>query len=229
MNTRADGARAWEPGGFDVKVRQVCRGCNNGWMSELENYSKSLVSDLATGSRNAELTHAEQTKLAAWLYKTAIMLALAYPSENRYVPREDYRFFFRHRKPPDGTTIFIAAIAPETHDRARTQIGWAAPERLDFHRSDGTLMDAHGYRISLSIFSLISQVLRDPNRGTFARPRRFADAWTCILPLSEGRWPPGLFFDAAGLEDIAGGRILSGAEPPPETEDHGLPPVKGDT
>jgi hypothetical protein len=100
LNTRESGTRGWLAGGFDHKVRQVCRRCNNGWMSQLEVVSKPLVTELATDERSAPLSVGEQIKLAAWLYKTAIMLALTYAAVDRYVPRDHYRGFFEHRKAP---------------------------------------------------------------------------------------------------------------------------------
>jgi hypothetical protein len=181
-------------------------------MSDLEKKSKRLVTELLTDKRTTPLSHVEQIKLSVWIYKTAIMLALAYPAADRFVLADDYHYFYEHRKPPNGTGIWIAAAAHVGSNEM--QVGWTRPERLDFSRADGTALDPHGYRLSFSVVSLICQVMRDPHGGNFARPRAFRDVWIRIRPVSKGTWPPGRRISSAALEDVAGGRIFSGAEPP---------------
>jgi hypothetical protein len=209
INTRDGGAKSWRAGGFDHQVRQVCGGCNHGWMSDLEGGSKALVTELILDRRTAPLSTTEQIKLSTWLYKTGIMIALAYPEESRFVLADDYRFFYEHRKPPDGTSVWISALAFEPGEQI--QVGWGKPERLDFSRAaDGTAIEPHGYRLSFSVVTLVCQIMRDPHQGKFDRPREFRDVWTRIRPISKGIWPPGRRLAAAGLEDVAGGRIFSG-------------------
>jgi hypothetical protein len=208
LNTRDSGAKTWQTNGFDHQVRQVCANCNQTWMSDLEGTSKELVTELILDKRTAPLSAGEQIKLSTWLYKTGVMIALAYPAESRFVPSEDYRFFYAHRKPPDGTSVWIAALAFEPGERI--QVAWGRPERLDYTRLDGTPVDPHGYRLSFSIVSLVCQIIGDPHEGKFDRPREFRDVWTRIRPISKGGWPPGRRLAAAGIEDVAGGRIFPG-------------------
>jgi hypothetical protein len=213
LTMRRSGKRpaSWESSGLDVRVKQVCRECNNTWMSELETRSRPLVSELATDARTAPLSHAEQITLSAWLYKTAIMLALAYPAEDRFVLPGDYHYFYEHRRPPHGTTIWIAALV-QTEEELR--IGWTQPERLDFTReADGTAIEPPGYRLSLSVLALLCQIVHDPHGGSFARPREYRDVWTRVMPISKGEWPPGRHIASSEIEDVARGRIFSGPEP----------------
>jgi hypothetical protein len=207
-NTRETGAVAWDAGGFDHTVRQICASCNMGWLSQLESTSKDLVTALVLNDRACALSPTEQIKLSTWLYKTGIMLALVYPETDHYVARADYRYFFEKQKPPDGTTIFIAGLDNTGDDR--DQLGWARPQRLDFSRSDATV--AHGYQISFSVLALLCQIYRGPVGGRFVRPRRYADAWTRVRPVSKGAWPLSRVFLASGLEDVARGPILTGPE-----------------
>jgi hypothetical protein len=213
VNFRESGAVTWKTGGFDQKIRHVCATCNQGWMSELEQDSMDLVTSLIVEQRTSPLGTQEQVRLSTWLYKTGIMLSLAYPPENQYVPRDDYHYFYEHRKPPDGTSVWIASIIPLNASSGTYQLGWASPERLDFARPDGTPIEPAGYRLSFSVIALICQIMRDPHGGTFARPREYRDVWTRIRPISKGQWPPGRQIAAEGLEGVAGGKIFRGREP----------------
>jgi hypothetical protein len=85
-NTRETETVSWEACVFDHKVRQVCSRCNNGWMSRLERTSKDLVTALALNQRRWTLNHPEQIKPSNWLYKTGIMLALAYHDTDHLQP-----------------------------------------------------------------------------------------------------------------------------------------------
>jgi hypothetical protein len=196
---------------MDIQVRQVCRECNQTWMSDLEGTSQELVTSLALYQRTAPLGAQAQIALSAWSYKTAIMTALAYPLEHRYVPDEHYRYFYEERKPPDGTTMFMAGLIPQTDDG--THVVWAKPERLNFARLDGPPIDGHGYRLSITVMALVVQVIYDPHGGRFKRPREFRDVWTRIRPVSKGAWPPGRRIAGKDIEDIGGGRIFSGDQP----------------
>jgi hypothetical protein len=180
-------------------------------MSELESKCRPLITELATDARTTPLSHAEQIRASAWLYKTAIMLALAYPPEDHYVLADDYHYFYEHRRPPHGTTIWIAALV-QTEDVFR--VGWSQPERLDFTRAtDGTPIEPPGYRLSLSVLALICQIVRDPHGGTFERPHEFRDVWARVMPISKGSWPPERRIPSKEIEDVARGRIFSGPEP----------------
>ena len=207
LNTRDSGATSWHAAGFDHQVRQVCKKCNQTWMSDLQGKSKDLVTELILDRRTSSLSTTEQIRLSTWLYKTGVMIALAYPEDSRFVLPQDYRYFYDHRKPPDGTSVWIAALLFEPGDN---QVGWGKPERLDFSLADGTPIHPHGYRLSFSVVSLVCQIVGDPHGGKFDRPREFRDVWTRIRPISKGAWPPGRRLAAASLEDVAGGRIFPG-------------------
>lgn len=57
-----------------LKTREVCTGCNNGWMSRLEEAARPLIRQVAEVARTAEslsLTVDEARTLAVWCQKTA--------------------------------------------------------------------------------------------------------------------------------------------------------------
>jgi hypothetical protein len=57
-----------------LKTREVCKGCNNGWMSRLEETARPLIRRVAEVARTGEplsLTVDEARSLALWCHKTA--------------------------------------------------------------------------------------------------------------------------------------------------------------
>ena len=63
-----------------LAVRCVCRSCNNGWMSDLENKAKPLLEPMLNGKRTI-LDLAAQTTIAVWGMKIAMVLECIDASE----------------------------------------------------------------------------------------------------------------------------------------------------
>ena len=59
---------------------RVCRQCNSGWMSDLENQARPVLMDLMTGQRTLHALGAEERLLLGrWTAKTAFILSNAAP------------------------------------------------------------------------------------------------------------------------------------------------------
>jgi hypothetical protein len=57
-------------------VKNVCRGCNNGWMSRLEDQAKPLILGLMNLKASLlQLADSERAALSMWAAKTAFMIA----------------------------------------------------------------------------------------------------------------------------------------------------------
>jgi hypothetical protein len=68
--------RSHDLGSFVIK--NVCEGCNNGWMSRLEGRAKPILPDLMNMRTSLlQLSADERTTLSAWAIKTAFMIASA--------------------------------------------------------------------------------------------------------------------------------------------------------
>ncbi len=57
----------------DFKLKRVCSTCNNGWMSELETEAKPILGPIVQ-DLSIQLDLEDQTKIARWAFKTAIVL-----------------------------------------------------------------------------------------------------------------------------------------------------------
>jgi hypothetical protein len=80
---------------------RVCKQCNNGWLSDLENQARPFLTDLMSGQRTLHaLSGEERLLLARWTAKTAFVLSNAAPLE---------------------------AVVPEDHPRTLKEISGSLP------------------------------------------------------------------------------------------------------
>lgn len=62
--------------GLDFTVRRVCRGCNGGWMSDIEARGRPLLEPFITSLRGKLVDPATQRGFALWAVKTAMVFDL---------------------------------------------------------------------------------------------------------------------------------------------------------
>ncbi|HZR30649.1 MAG TPA: hypothetical protein VFA76_02185 [Terriglobales bacterium] len=72
---------------------RICRACNTGWMSRLENEAKPLLCRLLISESPYCLTGVEKAILARWAVKTAFVLDIM-AIERHIVPPEHFREFY---------------------------------------------------------------------------------------------------------------------------------------
>lgn len=86
-------------------VRCVCRSCNSGWMSELQNRVKPTVSRLVRGEC-FRLDESSKNELAAWV-ATAVMVSEYDDPETVAISEVDRAWLYAsHRAPPDWRIWF---------------------------------------------------------------------------------------------------------------------------
>ena len=99
---------------FRAKLGCTCSPCNNGWMSDVENESKSLLTALARSPLSFTLTHDDQERLTRWAYLRLLVAQFAQGADvPNGVPSEHYAYFFEHRSPPSGVQVWIGRRARE--------------------------------------------------------------------------------------------------------------------
>lgn len=90
------------------KLRRVCKVCNNGWMSHLENEAKPLILSLMTRARTIDsLDRGQRHLLARWAAKTAIIESHAVGAESPV----DSRLLGWMKENEDGPPGRFAAVA----------------------------------------------------------------------------------------------------------------------
>lgn len=78
---------------INITTRHPCQRCNNGWMSELENEAKPILTPLLHG-KPSTLTFREQQVIGIWYVKTAMMYDLHSGedgSRSRYFQDHEHR------------------------------------------------------------------------------------------------------------------------------------------
>jgi hypothetical protein len=88
------------------KIQFVCKNCNNGWLSKMEERRKPLLSRLIAGGR-VRLGIVEQIALATWAAKT-VMTAEFIEITRSVVPQDHRTDLMKTLLPPDGWSIWIA-------------------------------------------------------------------------------------------------------------------------
>lgn len=90
-------------------VRCVCRPCNNGWMSALQNEAKPFLVPMLHGQATSLRKNAQRT-LAAWAAMTAMVGEFAQKGQTA-VSQEERSFLYRKGQPPSFWRIWIARAA----------------------------------------------------------------------------------------------------------------------
>ncbi len=75
--TLSDGGARVHDGDADVTAKVICRSCNNGWVSTIDNAAAQVMRPLIRGQREIALDCKGQAAVAAWIYKSALMFDAA--------------------------------------------------------------------------------------------------------------------------------------------------------
>jgi hypothetical protein len=99
------------------KIREVCRTCNNGWMSKIVERTKPFVEAMVL-DQSSQLDIEAQTQLAAWIAITSIMAELT-DRKTAGIGSGDREFVMKTLSPPDNWTICLGRYAGKDYAPAR--------------------------------------------------------------------------------------------------------------
>ena len=91
------------------QVRNVCAGCNQGWMSDLETATEPVLTPLILGEERT-LTAEEVDVLALWAAKTAVTTQFVMRDSGE-IPRRQAAQIFERQRPAAEMQVFIAQMA----------------------------------------------------------------------------------------------------------------------
>jgi hypothetical protein len=80
---------------LESRVKHVCGGCNQGWMSRLEEAAKPILMPMMFDNLPLVLSPSDQWTLARWAVKTALMVDLSYPPSDKLFSPSVFSQFFR--------------------------------------------------------------------------------------------------------------------------------------
>jgi hypothetical protein len=179
---------------FELTVREVCLGCNNGWMADLETRVRPILGPMMTSSINLPLSIDEQELLALWATKTLMVTQSTLPRDQRVVPGAHYAELLAERAAPARCRV---AVARRPHEldawpyrllevagewRAKPPPG-PRPARDDYNMYRALLAVGHVVFHFLGFF--------DPDREEGLRPGDLPAGFVEIWPeASRVVWPP---------------------------------------
>jgi hypothetical protein len=94
----------WNQFDPEIKVKSVCVGCNNNWMSDLEKQAKPILNGMINGDPKT-LTVEQQKIIVAWVLKCAILFDSQ--DGNKHYGDDERADFSKCRDPFDRTTVWL--------------------------------------------------------------------------------------------------------------------------
>lgn len=162
---------AWPARRAELRLKYVCRTCNNGWMSKLESSAKFHLQPLLNRTPTV-LDFAGQSTVAVWAVKTAMVLeAIELTSQGRY-SQEERSALRKLMVIPPRTAIWLASLPDVTH--------FYSAKRVHLDRVIGTQFAA--IVITMGLAGLALQVL------TMRVPPEVDDRTRVTTSIRRGLW-----------------------------------------
>jgi hypothetical protein len=190
---------------FQLTVKDVCKPCNEGWMSRLEAAVKPIISGMLLG--RGRVLHARgQTTLATWALLKMLVVQRTSASKD-LMPPDHYRelYMLRDEQHPPPLARVYTARAGWSQDRAdfafyrlnAVQLRTTPPPQPD---------QIDGYLATFSVLDLVVQIFRPfAEEGEWLhRPDLASSVAQLWPPLSSFTWPPGPALTQAGVQAISG-------------------------
>jgi hypothetical protein len=165
------------PGSWkSLKLRIVCKNCNNGWMSVIQQNAKSIIVPFVTGSWPI-ISEEKITRLVSWIMDRVFVVDFT-NSDTGDIPPLHRKLFLRRRSVADGWYIWIGRFA---------EFG-EAPHWNKWHRiltilNKESVSPALFASITITIGNLIIQANYIPFHGKSVDDKAlaFADVYKMIL------------------------------------------------
>lgn len=106
-----DGRLTTHDGDPAPTAKVVCRACNNGWLSGIDNAAAKVMRSLLRGEREVDLDPEGQSAVAAWVYKCALIFDAV--QHGRDGPLASVRALFMDTKlAGPGCAIYVGPSLP---------------------------------------------------------------------------------------------------------------------
>lgn len=192
---------SWDAPPFSATLKDVCRRCNNGWMSKIEAEAKPYAEPLIRGEEEILITVDAQWAIARWAYLKVLLFERVERRhcllpENRY--REMYESSADEPTLPANMSVLVAAHEGERYGQYAHRLLADASSHMP-ELFIGTLT------IQRLVVQVIEDIADDGEVKTFQHDRRIAGNEARIWPFSRPfSWPPGLALTDVGLEIFGG-------------------------
>lgn len=118
----------WHMPGIDLKTKVVCKDCNHGWMSKLENHhAKPAMTDLILGKQISEITPTQANAIALFAFKTSVIANFMNMGTGKpFLPRAARHEFARSLTIPNNVQMWLVGLTPSLGGRLESSYS-------DFH------------------------------------------------------------------------------------------------
>jgi hypothetical protein len=193
----------WDARIFSATIKEVCRSCNNGWMSQIEAEAKLFAEPLIRGEEGILIRPDEaQWAIARWAY-LKVLLFERIDKRQRLLPFGCYQEMYEASlldKPalPIDMTVLVAAHDGQRYGQyAHRLLADAGTRRPELFM--GTITIQH------LVVQVIKDIAGDGEVKSFRHDKRVAGNEARIWPLSQPfKWPPGHPLTDADLEVFGG-------------------------
>jgi hypothetical protein len=176
----------FERGGpFSRRVRIVCKDCNNGWMSRLENEAKPLLLQMFSATGQIPLDQSMQLLLARWGFKTTAVLAQVTESPAPF-PLEHCRELRRENQPPKQSQIWIGTASIRSEPLGPQLAGfYYEPHEATVESGQGPIRFP-GYHARFCLFNVVFEVFGFTSNVVSLRLEWTEEGQRALVPI----WPP---------------------------------------
>ena len=184
-----------------IKVECVCRACNNGWMSRLEESSKLIIHAMINDDP-CGLSKRDQNKLSRWAVLKAMVLDFCNPKRALFYTQAE-REALKDSIIPDRSLIWLGRFPKKAFHVGGTDI-WGEIQEIPKagHGCVTTIIAGHLVFQVLTFHVLMKQFASEqinvgckPGNWNF----NLLDIWPIANPL---RWPPDISFTERGTSGI---------------------------
>lgn len=105
INEFTSNNKHWITQPFDHKAKVVCKNCNEGWMSGLENDFRPIFNEMIT-LKELVIDESEQSIIAFWAQKTVLMLNQATPGGVK-ITSETYSEIYNNKRAVKRIMVYL--------------------------------------------------------------------------------------------------------------------------
>jgi len=187
-----------------LTVKRVCARCNNGWLHDLEQKAKPLLTRPIQGDPKT-FQFMDVWTVATWAYKTCILADLA---GTKLLGPRGFSWLHAWRFPPPGVVVTMAANGGPRFP----QYGASVPVNYKVETGGGRTFDLNAYVLTIGIGHLVFQVFgHHIDEVIDLVPKNWKRDYSRIIWPAPGlvRWPPARHLDNKKLFEFAESKFPS--------------------
>lgn len=162
---------SWHMAKPGLPVKWLCATCNHGWMSSLENEAKPVLESILD-DKLKDIGASNQSTLALWAVKTAMVLACINPRRTWFYSDDERQLMRATQSPPPRTSVWIAKCINQPNI-------YSAAKDLRTTPDDGGIC---AYLTTMAFGSLAFQIV------SLKTPATIPENITLTYDVTEGPW-----------------------------------------